>query len=67
MTRYKYFLYKRSIITRGSTHKLLHSLAPVSYICKLNEEHGLVCGGGTTVINKITEEFVASSKIYDVN
>jgi len=26
----------------GSTRILLHNLVPVSYICKLNEEHGPV-------------------------
>jgi len=44
MAQYKHFLYKRSIIMYGSTHTriLSHNLAPVSYIYKLNEEHGPV-------------------------
>lgn len=51
----------------GSTHILLHNLAPVSYIYKLNEEHDPVPWWRATVGNAITEEFVASSKVYDWN
>jgi hypothetical protein len=67
MTRYKFFLYKLTIIMYGSTHILLHNLAPVSYIYKLNEEHDPVPWWRATVGNAITEEFVASSKVYDWN
>jgi hypothetical protein len=49
----------------GSTLILLHNLAPVSYIYKLNEEHGPVPWCSATVRNAITEEFFTSSKVYD--